>query len=295
MNDLKFAFRQLLKNPGFTALAVLTLALGIGANTAIGCLLKTVLSVGTRGLTRSAGVLRPSIAPAGRPGSDRARRREGLCESSGFRRWLDPTARATDSGGRSNLSVRRVRVRTARAEWPPTTHVVTPKTSCRTAACRSGFNSVCHCSKMMRNDSILAANESGVSSSGFNSPASAQPKTRHSPLPMARESRARCNWSSDGDGFSDSTSSFSNSWQSRQRLNQVITRTNNGWCGALISSSSTSAKRSAVRQRAFSASGICSTWFINKEANLHLSLWQRQTRQTRPGQRTNHKSFNSQI
>jgi putative ABC transport system permease protein len=59
LHDLRHALRGLLRTPGFTAVAVLTLALGIGANTAVLTVARAVFFAGVvAGIAGAIGVTR---------------------------------------------------------------------------------------------------------------------------------------------------------------------------------------------------------------------------------------------
>src|SRR5262245_45729326 len=86
LQDMRYGARLLLKNPGFTLIAVLTLGLGIGANTAIFSVVNSVL-----------------LRPLNYPDSDRVltiwenhQRREGpeleWASPPGFEDWRDQTS-----------------------------------------------------------------------------------------------------------------------------------------------------------------------------------------------------------
>jgi putative ABC transport system permease protein len=89
LSDLKFAVRLLLKQPGFTLIATLVLALGIGANTAIFSVVDAVLLrplpyadqdriVSVQNLWRNSGVRGQASAPDFHDWHDRARSFDGM-------------------------------------------------------------------------------------------------------------------------------------------------------------------------------------------------------------------------
>ena len=69
LNDLRFALRQLLRSPGFTAVAVLTLALGIGATTTLVSVVDSLLFKGPADVRQPDRIVRPYFVNRGWTGS----------------------------------------------------------------------------------------------------------------------------------------------------------------------------------------------------------------------------------
>jgi len=65
MNDVRFALRQLIRQPAFAVVAVLTLALGIGANTAVFSLVHALLLRPLPGIVDPDGIVRLGRTPDG--------------------------------------------------------------------------------------------------------------------------------------------------------------------------------------------------------------------------------------
>jgi putative ABC transport system permease protein len=91
LQDIRFGLRTLRKNPGFTVVAVLTLALGIGANTAIFSVINTVLlsPLHARDATRIVVFLNTSAAGYSSPFASEAK----------FNLWREQTSAFEDVAG----------------------------------------------------------------------------------------------------------------------------------------------------------------------------------------------------